>query len=66
MKYIVKSNNGHRYANSHVVIYENGEVVMFSYTTAVIRIDSDGWLSVRAFTAGQPLSILVGSCGNGA
>lgn len=39
-------NNGHRYANTHVVNHDDGSIVMISYVTPVISINPEGWLSV--------------------
>ncbi len=46
MKTTITTNNGHKYAQTHVINYEDGTVVMMSYTTPVIRISADGWLEV--------------------
>lgn len=43
----ITTNNGHKYAKTHVINYEDGSVVLMSYTTPVIKIDRDGWLSVK-------------------
>ena len=43
----ITTNNGHKYAKTHVINYEDGSVVLMSYTTPVIKIDCDGWLSVK-------------------
>lgn len=45
MGYTIKSNNGHQYAQTHVIIFDDDSVVMVSYTTPVIRITPEGWLS---------------------
>ena len=45
MKYTITSNNGHKYAHTHVIIDADNTVTMYSYTTPVIRITMDGWLS---------------------
>lgn len=47
MKYITKSNNGHEYAQTYVRIFEDGTVQLVSYTTTVIEITSDGWMTVN-------------------
>lgn len=47
MKTTITANNGHRYAQTHVITYENGTVIMVSYITPVIRISADGWLEVK-------------------
>ena len=43
----ITTNNGHKYAKTHVINYDDGSVVLMSYTTPVIKIDRDGWLSVK-------------------
>ena len=43
--YTTKSNNGHKYAATYVRIYDNDTVELVSYTTTVITITPDGWLS---------------------
>ena len=43
--YYTKSNNGHDYANTHVRIFDNGTVQLISYTTIVIEITPDGWMT---------------------
>ena len=45
MNYTEKTNNGHKYAQTHVTIFDDNSVVMVSYTTPVIRITPEGWLS---------------------
>lgn len=45
MNYTVKTNNGHKYAQTHVAIFDNNSVVMVSYNTPVIIITPEGWLS---------------------
>lgn len=45
MNYILKTNNGHRYAATHVKSYNNGREELVSYTTTVIIITPEGWLS---------------------
>ena len=37
---------GHESAQVKVYTYDDGAVTLVSYTTAVIRIDRDGWLEV--------------------
>ena len=32
------------YANAYVKKYDDGKIVLVSYTTEVIRIDADGWI----------------------
>ena len=34
------------YAQAHTVNYESGTVLLYSYTTLVARLSSDGWLVV--------------------
>ena len=46
MNYITKTNNGHNYASTYVRIYDDNTVEMVSYTTTVIKITPEGWLSV--------------------
>ena len=43
--YTTKINNGHKYAATYVRIYDNDKVELVSYTTTVITITPDGWLS---------------------
>lgn len=45
MGYSIKTNNGHEYASTHVRIYDDNTVEMYSYTTCIITITPDGWLS---------------------
>lgn len=45
MNYITKSNNGHEYASTYVRIYDDNTVELVSYTTTVITITPEGWLS---------------------
>ena len=45
MGYTIKSNNGHKYASTHVIINDDNSVIMVSYTTPVIKITPEGWLS---------------------
>lgn len=45
MSYTIKTNNGHEYASTHVRIYDDNTVEMYSYTTCIITITPDGWLS---------------------
>jgi len=47
MGYTVKTNNGHQYAQTHVVIFDDDTVQLVSYTTTVIEITPDGWLHVN-------------------
>lgn len=46
MKYIKKVNNGHKAAATYVREYEDGRVELVSYTTTVIIIDPEGWMTV--------------------
>ena len=46
MNYIKKSNNGHQYASTYVRVFEDGTVQLVSYTTIVIEILPDGWMTV--------------------
>ena len=43
----IKPVNGHKYASARTVIYPDGTVKLVSYTTTVIEISPDGWLSVN-------------------
>jgi hypothetical protein len=43
--YTTKTNNGHKYAATYVRIYDDDTVELVSYTTTVITITPDGWLS---------------------
>ena len=47
MSYTTKTNNGHKYAQTHVRIFDDNTVQLVSYTTTVIEITPDGWLSVN-------------------
>ena len=47
MNYITKTNNGHKYAQTYVRIFDDDTVQLISYTTTVIEITPDGWLSVN-------------------
>lgn len=46
MGYIEKYNNGHKYASTYVRIFDDDTVQLVSYTTTVIEITPEGWLSV--------------------
>lgn len=46
MNYITKDNNGHKYAQTYVRIFDDNTVQLVSYTTTVIEITPDGWLTV--------------------
>lgn len=46
MMYTTKSNNGHNYAQTHVRIFDDNTVQLVSYTTIVIEITPEGWLTV--------------------
>ena len=45
MNYTIKYNNGHRYAQTCVRIFDDDTVELWSYTTKVITITPKGWLS---------------------
>ena len=45
MSYTIKTNNGHQHASTHVRIYADNTVELWSYTTRIITITPDGWLS---------------------
>ena len=47
MNTTITPNNGHKYARSYVIYYEDGSVTMVSYTTPVIEISADGWMKVN-------------------
>lgn len=47
MNYITKTNNGHKYAQTYVRIFDDDTVQLVSYTTTVIEITPDGWLKVN-------------------
>ena len=47
MNYTTKSNNGHEYAATYVRIFDDNTVQLVSYTTTVIEINPEGWLSVN-------------------
>lgn len=42
-----KSVNGHDYAQAKEIIYEDGWRELISYTTTVIEITADGWMTVH-------------------
>lgn len=44
MNYITKTNNGHKYAQTYVRIFDDDTVQLVSYTTTVIEITPEGWL----------------------
>ena len=45
--YTIKSNNGHNYAATYVRISDDNTVQLVSYTTTVIEITPDGWMTVN-------------------
>ena len=45
MGYIEKYNNDHKYASTHVRIYDDNTIKLVSYNTTVIVISPDGWLT---------------------
>lgn len=45
--YTKKSNNGHDYAATYVRIFDDNTVQLVSYTTVVIEITPDGWMTVN-------------------
>lgn len=47
MSYIEKYNNGHKYAQTYVRIFDDDTVQLVSYVTTVIEIDPEGWLHVN-------------------
>lgn len=40
-----KSNGGHEYANTYVRVYDNGAEEMISYTTKVLELSPEGWVT---------------------
>ena len=44
MDTIIKTLSGHKYAQAHVIIDNNG-ISLISYRTLIINIDNDGWLT---------------------
>ena len=34
------------YAQAHIEKFDNGEIYLFSYTTCVAHIDTNGWLTI--------------------
>ena len=47
MNYTVSFNNNHKYASSYIRTFEDGTVQLVSYTTTVIEISPDGWMTVN-------------------
>lgn len=47
MNYITRENNGHKYAQTYVRIFDDNTVQLVSYVTTVIEIDPEGWLHVN-------------------
>ena len=47
MSYTKVDNNGHKYASTYVRIFDDDTVQLVSYTTTVIEITPDGWLTVN-------------------
>lgn len=47
MNYTTKTNNGHKYAQTYVRIFDDNTVQLVSYTTTVIEITPEGWLHVN-------------------
>ena len=47
MSYTTKINNGHKYAQTYVRIFDDNTVQLVSYTTTVIEITPEGWLHVN-------------------
>ena len=43
----IKPVNGHKYASAREIILPNNTIKLVSYTTTVIEISPDGWLSVN-------------------
>jgi len=46
MKCTITNNNGHKYAATYVRTWEDGQVDLVSYSTTVIIIRPDGWMTV--------------------
>lgn len=47
MNYNVSFNNGHKYASTYIRTFEDGTVQLVSYTTTVIEISPEGWMTVN-------------------
>ena len=45
--YTTKNNGGHNYANTYIRIFDDNTVQLVSYTTTVIEINPEGWMSVN-------------------
>lgn len=43
----IKPVNGHKYASAREIILPDNTIKLVSYTTTVIEISPDGWLSVN-------------------
>lgn len=47
MNYTKSLNNGHKYASTYIRTFEDGTVQLVSYTTTVIEISPEGWMTVN-------------------
>lgn len=47
MNYTVSFNNNHKYASTYIRTFKDGTVQLVSYTTTVIEIDPEGWMTVN-------------------
>ena len=47
MNYTKSFNNGHKYASTFVRTFEDGTIQLVSYSTVVIEINPEGWLTVN-------------------
>lgn len=43
----IRKLRGHEYAQVKVIIDEESNITLISYTTPIIEVDSDGWLEVN-------------------
>lgn len=39
--------NGHEYASVKIIKYDNGAEALVSYSTTVITIDAEGWITIN-------------------
>lgn len=56
MSYTTKLNNGHKYAQTHVRIFDDNTVQLVSYRTVVIEITPEGWLSCNGLYSRTTIS----------
>lgn len=47
MNYTISLNSNHKYASTHIRTFEDGTVQLVSYTTTVIEISPEGWMTVN-------------------